>query len=167
MAALFLVSACAHGVRARPEKTERVEFDEELYAAVVRGTLEHFGRDDQEPTLYCVVVPAGASERFLERFTHEPFLIAGRESCKWSGGAVVPVSPSLEVLSDGKGTGARVTPTHAMFLEVDGVRLTSPDRAEADSSITYGNLGANGITLKLERKDGQWKVVEVKDTWIS
>jgi hypothetical protein len=80
---------------------------------------------------------------------------------------VEPASTSLEVVSNGRRTGARVTPARAMFLEVDGVRFKSPDRAEADSSIVYGNLGANGLTLKLERQDGQWKVVEAEDTWIS
>ena len=45
--------------------------------------------------------------------------------------------------------------------------LHSPDRAQADTSIVYGNLGANGLTLTLEREDGQWTVLTAKGTWIS
>ncbi|HEX8435594.1 hypothetical protein [Archangium sp.] len=168
IAALWLVSACAHDVRARPEQTAQAALDEELYAAAVRGTLEHFGRDDKELTLYCVVVPDGVpSERILARFENDPFLVAGPESCKWRDGGVEPASSRLDEVSNGQRTGVRVTPARAMFLNVERVRLKSPDRAEADTSIVYSNLGANGVTLKLERKDGQWKVVEAEDTWIS
>ncbi|AKI98754.1 hypothetical protein ATI61_106143 [Archangium gephyra] len=167
IAAAFLVSACAHNTRTRPEKGEPAAIDEELYAAAVRGTLQHFGRDDREPTLYCVTLPGGTSLPFLARFTHEPFLVAGPDSCKWDGGAVVPASSSAEIVSDGRPTGARVTPTRATFLHVEEVRWVSPTRAQADTSIVYGNLGANGLTLTLERQDGQWKVVNAEDTWIS
>ncbi|PTL75564.1 hypothetical protein DAT35_54085 [Vitiosangium sp. GDMCC 1.1324] len=146
---------------------EPTAFDEELYAAAVRGTLQHFGRDDREPTLYCVTLPGGTSPQFLARFTNDPFLVAGPDSCKWDDGAVVPASSSVEVVFNGKPTGARVTPTRAIFLHVDEVRSTSPGRAQADTSIVYGNLGANGLTLTLERQDGQWKVVTAESTWIS
>ncbi|WP_143196082.1 hypothetical protein [Archangium sp. Cb G35] len=167
IAASFLVSACAHGARSRPETSEPAAVDEELYAAAVRGTLQHFGRDDQEPTLYCVSIPGDTRPPFLARFTHDPFLIAGPDSCKWDRGAVVPASSSPEVVSNGRPTGARVTPTRAMFLRVERVKLLSPGRAQADTSIVYGNVGANGLTLTLERKDGQWTVLTAEDTWIS
>jgi hypothetical protein len=167
LAAAFLVSACAHTAPTRPEKVEPAAIDEDLYAAAVRGTLQHFGTNDREPTLYCVVIPGGASPQFLARFTDDPFLVAGQESCKWIGGAAVPASSSIEVVSKGQPTGVRVTPAHATFLHVDAVRLSSPDRAEADTSIVYGSLGANGLTLTLERENGQWKVVNAQDTWIS
>lgn len=167
LVASVLVSACAHGGPTRPGKAEPAAFDEALYAAAVRGTVQHFAREDKEQTLYCVVVPGGASAGFLARFTNDSFLVAGQDACKWDGGAVVPASNSPEVVSNGQRTGAHVTPTRAMFLKVDGVRLTSPDRAQANTSITYGNLGANGLTLTLERHEGQWKVVNAEDTWIS
>jgi hypothetical protein len=168
IAALLLVSACAHDVRARPEKTKQAAFDEELYAAAVRGTLEHFKDTNNNQTLYCVAFLHGTpSDRFLARFENDPFLIAGPESCEWKDGAVVPTSSTAEVVSNGRRTGTQVTPVNATFLEVEGVRFTSPDRAEADTAILYGSLSANGLTLKLERKDGQWKVVEAVETWIS
>lgn len=114
-----------------------------------------------------MALSGGTSPQFLARFTHDPFLVAGPESCKWIGGAVVPASSSIEVVSNGQPTGVRVTPAHATFLHVEAVRWISPDRAQADTSIVYGNLGANGLTLTLERNDGQWKVLTAKDTWIS
>jgi hypothetical protein len=168
LAALFFVSACAHDVRAHPERTEQAVLDEELYAAAVRGTLEHFGREDKEPTLYCVILPEGVpSDRILARFENDPFLVAGPESCKWKGGKVVPTTSMPEVLSNGRRTGARVAPASAIFLNVDSIRFKSPDRVEAYTSIVYGNLGANGLTVKLEREAGRWKMVEAEDTWIS
>jgi hypothetical protein len=168
LAALLLVAACAHDVRARPEIAEQATVDEDLYAAAVRGTLKHFGVADKAQLLYCVVLPDGVpSDRFLARFTNDPFLIAGPKSCRWNGGAAVLASRTYEVVSNEQRTGAHVTPIGAVFLEVNSIRFKSPDRAEADTALIHGYLHAYGLTLKLERKDGQWKVVEAEETWIS
>ncbi len=40
-----------------------------------------------------------------------------------------------------------------------------PTAFEAYTSIVYGNLGADGLTVKLEREAGRWKMVEAEDTW--
>jgi hypothetical protein len=169
--ALFLVSACSHDVGARSRSELAAEDEAELYAAIVRGTVANFGGDLNPQTLHCLRVcvrgECGApSDRFLSLFMNDRFMVSGPEACKWQGGKVVPTRDSLLTVTAGRYE-TRVAPSRAMFLDVENVRFSSPDRASADASITYGNVGANGLTLILERVEGRWKVVKTVDTWIS
>ncbi|WP_257454737.1 hypothetical protein [Archangium lipolyticum] len=169
--ALFLFSACSHDVGARSRAELAAEDEAELYAAIVRGTVANFGGDRTGQTLHCLRVcvrgECGApSDRFLSLFVKDRFMVSGPEACKWQGDKVVPARDSLLTVATGRYE-TRVAPSSAMFLDVEKVRYTSPDHASADASITHGNVGANGLTLTLERVDGRWKVVKTVSTWTS
>lgn len=161
---LVALSGCAHGRGSRDDLEAARHVDEDLYAAAVRGTIAHFGGADDDQVLYCLLVP---SERILAYFEKDPFVVAGRDACEWSERGVVPASKLLEVVEGGARVGTRRAPPRAMFLTVGGASYETPDLAHVEADITYGSLGANGVSITLERKNGQWRVVAVEDTWIS
>ena len=172
---LLLVSACAHESRARPPAEEArpvgAGVDEDLYAAIVRGTVTHFGQERDDQTLHCLVICVertcnAPSEQLLTRFASDRFVVAAPDACKWEGGGVVPARSTFVHISGGRRE-TRAAPPRAMYLEVESVRFASPERVEASSSIVYGNVGANGLSLELVREGGQWKVVKTEGTWIS